>query len=63
MENYSWMRAFADSWMLLAMFLFFAAIVFWAFRPGSRRDHEDSANLIFRNEKTPAGEGLKEAKK
>ena len=63
MDTYSIMRQFADSWMLLAMFLFFAGVVVWAFRPGSRKDHEECANLIFRNDKTPAGEGLEEAKK
>ncbi|MBY6049113.1 cbb3-type cytochrome c oxidase subunit 3 [Vannielia litorea] len=62
MDTYSWMRELADSWVLLAMFVFFLGVVVWAFRPGSRQDHEESANLIFRNEKTPAGEGLEEAK-
>ncbi|MCO6384549.1 MAG: cbb3-type cytochrome c oxidase subunit 3 [Vannielia sp.] len=63
METYSWMRELADSWVLLAMFLFFAGVVLWAFRPGSRRDHEECANLIFRNDRTPAGEGSEGAKK
>ena len=43
--------------------VFFLGVVVWAFRPGSRKDHEESANLIFRNEKAPAGAGLEEAEK
>ena len=54
METYSLLRHFADSWMLLALFIFFIGTWFWAFRPGSRRVHEDAANSIFRNEDAPA---------
>ncbi|MCL4188275.1 MAG: cbb3-type cytochrome c oxidase subunit 3 [Rhodobacteraceae bacterium] len=57
METYSALRAFADSWMLLAMTLFFVGVLVWAFRPGSRQAHADSANLIFRNDDRPAGAG------
>tara|TARA_R110002096_G_scaffold47539_35_gene126854 strand:+ start:10408 stop:10602 length:195 start_codon:yes stop_codon:yes gene_type:complete len=54
MELYTLLRQFADSWMLLFMTLFFLGVVFWAFRPGSRRAHEDTAASIFRNEDKPA---------
>jgi cytochrome c oxidase cbb3-type subunit 4 len=54
METYTLLRAFADSWMLLAMTLFFIGVVIWAFRPGSRRVHRDVANSIFRNDDRPA---------
>lgn len=57
METYAALRAFADSWMLLAMALFFVAVLIWAVRPGSRRLHADSASLIFRNDDRPAGGG------
>ncbi len=50
METYSWMRQFADSWMLLAMTLFFLGVILWAFRPGSRKTHQDTSNIPFRNE-------------
>ena len=53
METYTTLRAFADSWAMVALFLFFIGVIFWAFRPGSRRVHEDSANMIFRNEDEP----------
>lgn len=54
METYSTLRAFADSWALLSLFLIFLGVIVWAFRPGSRKLHEDAANSIFRNDKAPA---------
>ena len=54
MDLYSLLREFADSWMLLALFLFFIAVIVWVSRPGSRRTYEDTANMIFRNETKPA---------
>lgn len=56
MDTYSLLREFADSWMLLFLFLFFIGIVFWAFRPGSREAHDDSADIPFRHEKKPAAD-------
>lgn len=54
MEHYSFLRHMADSWGLLVMFLIFVGIIFWAFRPGSRKTHEDTANIPFRHEDRPA---------
>ncbi|MCI2400642.1 cbb3-type cytochrome c oxidase subunit 3 [Aliiroseovarius subalbicans] len=68
MDTYSLLREIADSWVLLAMFVFFALVVLWAFRPGSRKVHQDTANIPFRHEDKPAGDGdhpgahLKEAR-
>lgn len=56
MDTYSFLRQFADSWMLLAMTLGFVGIVLYAFRPGSKPLHDDAAAVIFRNEKRPARE-------
>jgi cytochrome c oxidase cbb3-type subunit IV len=53
METYSFLRHLADSWFLLAMVLGFLGLCLWAFRPGSRKTHEDAANSIFRNEARP----------
>lgn len=63
MDTYSILREFADSWMLLALFSFFIAVIVWVFRPGSRKTYEDTANVIFRNETKPAdaAPGHKEA--
>ena len=54
MDLYTITRQFADSWALLALFLVFIGVVLWAFRPGSRRVHDDISNIPFRNEDKPA---------
>ena len=54
MDHYSLLREFADSWVLLAMALFFAGVMIWAFRPGSKRLHQDIANSIFDHDQKPA---------
>lgn len=61
METYSLMRQFADSWMLLAMTLFFLGVIVWAFRPGSRSMHADSAAIPFRHEDKPPSSGKGDA--
>jgi cytochrome c oxidase cbb3-type subunit 4 len=53
-ETYTALRSFADSWHLLFMFCFFIGMVLFLFRPGSRKLHDESANLIFRNDDRPA---------
>ena len=50
MENYTFLRELADSWVLLALTLFFIGTVLWAFRPGSRALHDDTAMIPFRDE-------------
>ena len=52
--DYHILREIADSWVLLAMVIFFAAACLWAFRPGSRQTHRDTADIPFRNEDAPA---------
>lgn len=59
METYSFLRQFADSWALLTLFLVFTGIIVWAWRPGSRKLHDDAANMIFRNETKPAGDSVR----
>jgi cytochrome c oxidase cbb3-type subunit 4 len=54
METYTALRAFADSWHLLFMFLFFIGMVIFLFRPGGSKVHDESANMIFRNDDRPA---------
>ena len=56
METYSFLRELADSWVLLLMTAFFIGTIFWAFRPGSKEVHEETANIPFRND-TIAGDG------
>ncbi len=57
MDTYSIFREIADSWVLLAMFAFFVLAIVWAFRPGSSKTYSDTANIPFRNEDKPAGDG------
>jgi cytochrome c oxidase cbb3-type subunit 4 len=56
MELYTLLRHLADSWVLLAMTLFFLGMCLWAFRPGSRAAHQEVANSIFRNDDHPAAD-------
>lgn len=51
MDTYSAFRAFADSWMLLAMTLFFVGVVLWVFRPGASKTYRDTANIVMRDDK------------
>ena len=54
MDNYSFLRELADSWVLLAMTVFFLGTIIWAFRPGSRDLHNDISEIPFRHENAPA---------
>jgi cytochrome c oxidase cbb3-type subunit IV len=54
METYSLLRQFADSWMLLVLFLFFVGVILWVIRPGSNKTHKETANIPFRHEDKPA---------
>ncbi|NNL18435.1 MAG: cbb3-type cytochrome c oxidase subunit 3 [Boseongicola sp.] len=53
METYSFLRELADSWVLLAMVIFYVGAIVWAFRPGSKSVHADIADIPFRNETLP----------
>lgn len=57
MDTYSILREFADSWALLFLVIFFLGAVLWAFRPGSRAVHSDTANIPFRHDERPAETG------
>ena len=54
MDTYSVLREFADSWALLALFLFFLGVVLRVFRPSVRDAHRDAAEVPFRNDNHPA---------
>ena len=54
MESYTFLRAFADSWMLIALFAFFIGVCIWVFRPGATKAYESPANIPFRHEDKPA---------
>ena len=56
MDTYSLLREFADSWMLLALFGFFVAVVLRVFLPHTHQAHRESADIPFRYEDRPADE-------
>lgn len=44
--DYNSMRAFADSWGLLGMAVFFVGVVLWIFlRPGSRKKADQASRI------------------
>ena len=51
METYTFLRAFADSWFLIAMFSFFVGAALWAFWPSQRAARQDAAEIPFREDK------------
>ncbi len=61
MELYTLLREFADSWVLLALTLFFVGVLVWALRPGSRLVHQDAANMVFRHDTKPGASPETEA--
>lgn len=54
METYTFLRELADSWVLLAMFIFLGGIWVWAFWPGLAAERSDASMIPFRNENKPA---------
>ena len=61
MDMYTLLREIADSWVLLAMVIFFVGAVIWAFRPSGRKTYSDPADIPFRYEDKPAPADIKEA--
>lgn len=57
METYSFLRTLADSWGLLALFVFFIGMVVWVFRPGSSAEHRNCANIPLRHDEKPVVHG------
>ena len=53
MHTYSFLRELADSWVLLAMFLFFAGVIMFAFRPGSTKIYADVAKIPLGDDTQP----------
>lgn len=56
MDDYTFLRQIAGSWMLLAMFAFFIGIIIWVFRPGSTKQYRNTADIPFRHTDAPAPE-------
>ena len=54
MDTYSILREFADSWVLLFMFVFFVGVDRLGVPARQRQVHSDTADIIFRHEDKPA---------
>lgn len=50
MDTYSFLRELADSWVLLAMVIFYIIACLWSFRPGARSANDEAASIPFRND-------------
>jgi cytochrome c oxidase cbb3-type subunit 4 len=56
METYTFLREFADSWFLLAMFVFFVGTWVFAFWPGLRGARDDAAGIPLRDDTAKCGQ-------
>ncbi len=54
METYTFLREMADSWVLLALFVFLIGVFVWVLRPGATKQYQDTASIPFRNVDRPA---------
>ncbi len=49
--DYHSLREFADSWVLLAMAVFFVGVVVYVFRPGSRKNADEAAQIPLKEDR------------
>lgn len=50
METYTALRHFADSWVLLAMTLFFIGAIIFVFRPSAKSMADEAARIPLKDE-------------
>ena len=50
MDTYSFLRELADSWVLLAMTVFYVGAIVWALWPSRQAEINDAASIPLRNE-------------
>ena len=48
--TYTAMRTFADSWGLVFMFVVFAGVVLFTFRPGAKKAAHDAAQIPLKED-------------
>jgi len=48
--DYTSFREFADSWGLVYLFLLFVGVIFFTFRPGSKKQAEKIAQIPFKED-------------
>lgn len=49
MDTYSFLRQLADSWGLLALFVFFLAVAIWAFLPSQNEARKEASMIPFKD--------------
>ncbi len=54
METYDTLRYFISIASTVTMFALFVGVVLFLFRPGSKKVHEETSNMIFRNDDRPS---------
>ena len=55
-DTYTILQVIARSWGALFMLIAFLGVIAFAFRPGSRKIHSDTANIPFRYDDRPASD-------
>lgn len=48
--DYTSFRELADSWGLVYLFVLFAGVIFFTFRPGSKKQAEEIAQIPFKED-------------
>lgn len=48
--DYNSMRHFADSWGLLFLLIFFIGVIFFTFRPGSRKSADEASKIPLKED-------------
>ncbi|WP_348524159.1 cbb3-type cytochrome c oxidase subunit 3 [Phaeobacter sp. J2-8] len=54
MDTYTLLREVADSWVLLAMFLFFLGVMIWAYLPSQSAARTEAQMIPFRDDDAQA---------
>ncbi len=49
-STYHLLREFSASWWLVVMMVFFVGVVLFTLRPGSKKTHDEIAQIPFRND-------------
>ncbi len=55
-DTYTIMRVFAGSWGMMFMLAAFVGVIAFIFRPGSRKVHQETAQIPFLYDDRPAGD-------
>lgn len=58
MDMYSLLREIADSWVLLAMFLFFLGVAVWAYLPSQSTARMEAQLIPFRDAERDGAEDV-----